>query len=196
MHSFVLSFSFALLFVYLFVYSCSLYSDNTDSQSITDTRLQPIIGRDLFAAVIAVMAEEKKALIGLEWELVDLAQSIYSLYVLGVDGTKQVTTNALSSKENNMSGGNGGGGGDMTGMSGGSGTSLMERDNTLHEQVEQLCMKRQAGFEEVGALNPYPRQVGAHCLLRLAWLLTCRVMAPFAICCIIFVCMSHVVIST
>ena len=52
-------------------------------QSMTDQRLQGILGREVFAALLSVILEEKKSLIGLEWELVDLAQHIYSLYVLG-----------------------------------------------------------------------------------------------------------------
>ena len=51
---------------------------------MVDQRLQSVLGREVFTALLSVILEEKKSLIGLEWELVDLAQHIYSLYVLGM----------------------------------------------------------------------------------------------------------------
>ena len=112
------------------------------------------------------MYTQKKCIIGLEWDIVDSLQSIYCSYVLGYDPTKPTqgadltwltntyptqggTGRGVSAKQYGSTGGDGSGG---DGQMEGSEVSAVEKGKLL-------LSRRQAGIEEMGFLNDFPRLV-------------------------------------
>jgi len=111
--------------------------------SLADARLRPVLGRDLFAALIAIILEEKKAVIGQEWDIVESIQELYCCYVLGCGSLNSNNTSGTS--ENlapNLTAGQG-----------------MVREVTLLEKAQTLWLNRQQGVEEPGCLLTDPRMV-------------------------------------
>lgn len=110
--------------------------------SLADVRLRPILGRDLFAALIAIILEEKKAIIGQEWDIVDSIQELYCSYVLGC-GSLNNSTGASENLTPNLT---------ATGQG-------MTQEVTLLEKAQSLWLNRQQGVEEPGCLLTDPRVV-------------------------------------
>lgn len=109
--------------------------------SLADARLRPILGRDLFAALIAIILEEKRAIVGQEWDIVDSIQEIYCTYVLGCGSFNSVAGTSENLAPNVPV------------------NQGMEREVTLLEKAQTLWLNRQQGVEEPGCLLTDPRQV-------------------------------------
>ena len=118
-------------------------SDFLLRMSLADVRLRPILGRDLFAALVAIILEEKKAVIGQEWDIVESIQELYCCYVLGCGALNNSATAGTSENLTpNVSVGPG-----------------MAQEVTLLEKAQTLWLNRQQGVEEPGCLLTDPRVV-------------------------------------
>ena len=124
-----------------------------------------------------ILYTQKKCIIGLEWDIVDSLQSIYCSYVLGYDPTKPTQGADLTWLTNTYptQGGTGGGvSAKQYGSAGdgGSGSGQMEGSEvSAVEKGKLLLSRRQAGIEEVGFLNDFPRRVSVVLSCRLVVLL-------------------------
>ena len=113
------------------------------------------------------MYTQKKCIIGLEWDIVDSLQSIYCSYVLGYDPTKPTQGADLTWLTNTYptQGSTGGGSAEQYGSAagggegGGGGGQMEGSEVSAVEKGKLLLSRRQAGVEEAGFLNDFPRRV-------------------------------------